>query len=376
MLGGGEADGVQCSLGSGDASMDQLLAQLYDNDLAGSKDKQGGTGTSQPNISRWLGDIRNYFPTSVVQVMQQDAVDRVGIARLLTEPEILEMMEADVHLVASLISLNRVLPNETKATARLVVQRVVDELKRKLANPTQQAIIGTLNRAVRNNRPRHNEIDWERTIKANLKHYQPDYKTVIPERLVGFGRKRAALKDVILCIDQSGSMATSVVYSSIFGAVMASIGALKTHMVLFDTAVVDVTAELSDPVDLLFGAQLGGGTDIGLALGYCQQLIHRPQDTVLILISDLYEGGNVEIMVERATQLVNSGVQMVALLALSDDGAPSFSRHHAATFADLGIPSFACTPDQFPDLMATVLNRGNISSWAAKQEVSLIQSDG
>lgn len=374
ILGSGAADGIRYALGTGDAAMDRLLSQLYDGGFAdGSGGKQGGLEASQPNISRWLGDIRDYFPNAVVEVMQKDAIDRVGIERMLTEPQILEMMEADVHLVATLISLNRLLPNKTKATARVVVQKVVDELKRKLTNPTRQAIMGTLNRAVRNNRPRHNEIDWERTIKANLKHYQPEYKSIIPERLIGFGRKRSALRDVILCIDQSGSMATSVVYSSIFGAVMASLPALKTHMVLFDTSVVDLTAELHDPVELLFGAQLGGGTDIAQALGYCQQLVTRPQDTVLVLITDLYEGGDVAEMLERAAQLVGSGVQVVALLALSDEGAPSYSHPHAVSFAELGVPSFACTPDQFPDLMATVLNRGDISLWAAKHEVAVTQ---
>src|SRR5690606_8343236 len=172
----------------------------------------------------------------------------------------------DVHLVATILTLKHAIPNQTKATARLVVQKVVTELIRRLQNPTRQAINGALNRAVRNRRPRHREIDWDRTIRANLRHYQADYKTIIPETLIGYGRKRSALRDVILCLDQSGSMATSVVYGSIFGAVLASLPALRTSLVVFDTAVVDLTANLQDPVDLLFGVQLGGGTDIQKAL--------------------------------------------------------------------------------------------------------------
>jgi Mg-chelatase subunit ChlD len=290
---------------------------------------------------------------------------------LLTEPGILELVEPDVNLVATLISLKNLIPSETKATARILVQRVVDELMRKLRNPMQQAVAGSLNRAIRNNRPRHNEIDWSRTIRANLKHYQPDYKTIIPERLIGYGRKKSALREVIICIDQSGSMATSVVYASIFGAVMASIPALKTHMVVFDTAVVDLTADLQDPVDLLFGTQLGGGTDINLALGYCQQLVTRPQDTILVLISDLFEGGNRDQMHTRAAQLVNSGVQVVTLLALDDRGAPSYDRHIAAAYAALGIPAFACTPDLFPDLMAAAIHQEDMAVWAAKHDIKL-----
>lgn len=375
ILGGGECDGTGCSLQGRYAQMDTALAQLYGQgggDPENSKNRRGGTEASMPNVSRWLGDIRNYFPASVVEVMQHDAINRVGIRKLLTEPEFLDIVQADVHLVATLLSLRGVIPNETKDTARIVVKKVIDALMKKLNNPTRQAIQGALNRAVRNRRPRHNEIDWNRTIRANLKHYQRDYRTVIPETLIGYGRKhRSSLKDVILCIDQSGSMATSVVYSSVFGAVMASMPALKTHMVVFDTAVVDLTADLHDPVDLLFGTQLGGGTDINQALAYCQQLIRRPRETILVLISDLYEGGNREQMLDRVAEIAASGVQMVSLLALNDQGAPAYDQHHAAEYAARGVPAFACTPDLFPDLMATVLNRGSVTAWAAKHEIKL-----
>jgi Mg-chelatase subunit ChlD len=357
--------------------MDRVLGELYGQDgLGQGGSRRGGTGASQPNVSRWLGDIRKYFPTSVVQVMQQDAIERVGLQRLLLEPEILEMIEPDVQLVATLLSLKSVIPTETRATARLVVRKVVDALLKKLVNPTRQAVAGSLNRAARNRRPRHNEIDWQRTIRANLKHYQPEYRTIVPETLIGYGRKRSALRDVILCIDQSGSMASSVVYTSIFGAVMASIPALKTHLVVFDTAVVDLTADLNDPVELLFGTQLGGGTNIAQALDYCQQLVSRPHDTILVLITDLYEGGDQERMVERAGRLAGSGVQFITLLALTDTGTPSYDHRHAATFASMNIPVFACTPDLFPDLMAAALNRQDIAAWAARHEITLPRGDG
>jgi uncharacterized protein with von Willebrand factor type A (vWA) domain len=150
-------------------------------------------------------------------------------------------------------------------------------------------------------------------------------------------------------------MAASVVYAGVFGAVLASIRAVRTHMVVFDTAVADLTQDLKDPVDLLFGIQLGGGTDINLALSYCQQLITRPTDTILVLISDLYEGGNSNELLKRAAALKAAGVSFVVLLALSDEGAPSFDRPIAEKLAALGIPSFACTPDKFPELMAAAI---------------------
>lgn len=363
ILGGHQHEGTQFDLDEADLKVDRTLEALYDSD------KSGGLGASSPNVSRWLGDIRTFFPASVVQVMQQDALKRLNLTQMLFEKEMLENIEPDVHLVATLMTLSRVIPDKTKDTARQVIRKVVDELMKKLTEPTRQAITGSLNRSIRNTRPRHNEINWGATILKNLKHYQPEYQTIIPESRVGYGRRRSSLKDVILCLDQSGSMGSSVVYSGIFGSVMASIPAIKTKMVVFDTAVADLTEELTDPVELLFGVQLGGGTDINAALTYCQQIVTKPSDTVLVLITDLYEGGNVNEMRRRAVELVIAGVQLVVLLALNDDGAPSYDHRNAQFLADLGVPVFACTPDKFPELMAAALTKQDIGLWAAKEEL-------
>lgn len=365
ILGSHQNDGTGFPLSGQDLQMDKTLEALYDND------RTGGLGPSSPNVSRWLGDIRTFFPSSVVQVMQQDALKRLNLTQMLFEKEMLENVEPDVHLVATLMTLSRVIPDKTKDTARQVVRKVVDELLRKLSQPIQQAIAGSLNRSIRNRRPRHNEINWHLTIQKNLKHYQPEYKTIIPETKIGYGRKRTALKDVVLCIDQSGSMGTSVVYSGIFGSVMASIPAIKTWMVVFDTAVADLSEELTDPVELLFGVQLGGGTDIHAALTYCQGIITKPLDTVLVLITDLYEGGDEKGMRTRAAELAAAGVQVVVLLALNDEGAPSYDHNNAQFFSNLDIPVFACTPDKFPDLMAAALSKQDIALWAAKEELVL-----
>ncbi|MBD1909049.1 MULTISPECIES: VWA domain-containing protein [unclassified Leptolyngbya] len=374
ILGGGAADGITgsshgtgddgFSLGASDQAIDQTLGALYDGD------RQGGLGGSSPKVARWLGDIRTYFPTSVVKVMQQDALERLNLRQMLLEPELLEAVEPDVHLVSNLLSLSGVMPGKTKETARIVVRRVVEDLIRKLENPTRQAILGSLNRSIRNRRPRHHEIDWHRTIRANLKHYQPQYRSIIPETRIGFGRKRSALRDIILCVDQSGSMATSVVYAGIFSAVLASLPAVQTKLVVFDTAVVDLTDLLQDPVEVLFGTQLGGGTDINQALAYCQGLVRQPQDTILVLISDLYEGGNSDEMRKRISALVASGIQFITLLALNDDGAPCYDHSNTKFMASLGILAFACTPDRFPDLMAAAINRQDLNQWVAAQETS------
>lgn len=360
ILGGNEADGTGITLTPEEQRIDQSLEAVYDSD------RRGGLGSSAPKVSRWLGDIREFFPQTVVQVIQRDAIKRLNITSLLTEKEMLETVVPDVHLVATLMSLSRVIPEKNKEMARQVVRKVVDELLRKLSAPTQQAVTGALNRSARRRNPRYNEIDWKTTITKNLKNYQPEYKTIIPEVRIGYGRKRKAMKDIILCLDQSGSMGTSVIYSGIFGSVLASIPAVNTRMVVFDTAVVDLTDDLQDPVDLLFGVQLGGGTDIARALTYCQGVITRPQDTVLVLVTDLYEGGDPREMRKKFVPLVNSGVQLIVLPALNDDGAPSYDKNHAEFLANIGVPTFACTPDKFPDLMAAALSKQDIGMWVSQ----------
>lgn len=363
VLGGAADNAVDAALSPGDLAMDRALDALYGTEPGG---QRGGLGASAPNVARWLGDIRQYFPSTVVQVMQKDALDRLGLQQMLCEPEMLQAVEPDVHLVATLLSLNRIMPNKTRATARAVVGKVVRELEGKLANPLRQAVTGSLNRATRNRRPRHNEIDWLRTIRANLRHYQPDYRTIIPETRIGFGRKGQSLRDIVLCIDQSGSMAPSVVYASVFAAVLASIKAVSTSVVVFDTAVVDLTPLLADPVEVLFGTQLGGGTDINRALAYSQGLVTRPKDTIFVLISDLYEGGKNDEMLRRAAAMIASGVQFIVLLALDDQGAPSYDRSNAEKLSAMGAPCFACTPDLFPDLMAAAIKRSSLAQWAAQ----------
>ncbi len=364
-LGGApDGEGTGHRLGGGDASIDAALAALYDSERDGAGERTargGGLNASAPRVARWLGDIRRYFPSTVVQVMQADAIERLNLARLLLEPEMLDAVEPDIHLVGTLLRLTRVMPERSKRAARMVVTKVVGDLERRVAQQTRTALTGAVNRAARMSRPRHGNIDWDRTIRANLRHYRPELGTVVPERLIGYGRRtRVVQREIVLLVDQSGSMAPSVVYASVFSAVLASLSTLRTSLVAFDTAVTDLTDKLADPVDVLFGAQLGGGTDINRALAYAQGLVTRPRDTILVLISDLYEGGIREEMLRRISAMTAAGVQVITLLALSDEGAPDFDRDNAAALAALGVPAFACTPDLFPEVMAAAIERRDV----------------
>ncbi len=361
-----------------DRDVDQALAALYEPGAADGVGRRtaGGLGSSAPRVAQWLGDIRRYFPTSVVQVMQRDAIERLDLTSMLLEPELLGVVQPDIHLASTLISLNQVMPETTRRTARMVVATVVREIERRIENKTRAAVTGAVSRANRTRRPRPRDIDWNATIRRNLDHYLPEQRTVVPERLVGYGRRSSALgREVVVAMDQSGSMAESVVYAAVFAATLASIRTLKTSLIAFDTEVVDLSDQLADPVELLFGCQLGGGTDINRAIAYAQQLITRPADSIFVLISDLYEGGVAIEMLRRIAALLQSGVTVIVLLALSDSGAPAYDHDHASALAELGVPAFACTPDEFPDLLAVALAGGDINAWLSKTQTERQSTD-
>jgi hypothetical protein len=365
--GGGAGEVGGTGLSERDGAIDGALAALYES-RPGAAPRSAGLGGSAPALHRWLGDIRTYFPTPVVQVLQQDALERLGLRQLLLEPELLAAVQPDVHLVGTLLSLRSAMPEQTRQTARIVVGQVVEEIERRLQAELHRAVLGALDRSARNQRPRLADVDWPATIRANLQHYQPELRTIIAERLIGYARRRrmAALQDVVLLVDQSGSMASSVVYAGVMAASLASLRAVRTKLIFFDTSVVDLSDQLADPVDVLFASQLGGGTDINQAVAYGQSLVTRPADTIMVLISDLIEGGDQSALMGRLTALVDSGVRLIVLLALSDDGAPAHSHELAAACSALGAPVFACTPDQFPELLARAIRRDDVAAWVAR----------
>jgi Mg-chelatase subunit ChlD len=348
---GQEADPEQTTPLEGvQAAMDQALEALYQSD------RQGGLGDSAPVLRNWLGDIRKYFPNPVVHILQRDAWERLGIQQMLAEPELLEALQPDVALVSALLSLKSAMPEQTRETARIVVQKLLRQLENELRVPLEQNVRGALSRSLRTRRPKGKEIDWHQTIRANLKHYQPDRKGIVLESLIGQGRRRRSLKELILLTDQSASMGPSMIYAGIIGSVLATISSLKTHFLVFDTQVADLSDLLEDPLELLFSAQMGGGTDIHNALTYAQKLVSQPKDTFIVVISDLYEGGNVNDTLQRYRELLHAGVRIVNILALSDEGAPDYDKKLAQQLRNMGVPSFACTPDQFPRLMGALLS--------------------
>ncbi len=364
-----------CNLSGADAEIDSALAAIYDDvpedDGGNSSGKRSaGLGESAPKLAKWLGDIRSYFKEDVVSVIQTDAIERKGLKQLLFEPETLKSVQPNLALVGTLMSLSGRIPERTKETARMVVNAVVEEVKKKLEQRLRQAVLGALNRREHSPLPSASAIDWKWTIGRNLKNYNTEVGTIIPERVYFYSRsQKSNAWTVIVDMDQSGSMADSVVYGAICGSIFASLPALDTHVVAFDTEVVDLTEKCgSDPVDMIFGVQLGGGTDINKSVAYCEKFITEPKKTLFILITDLFEGGNEAQLVRRMGEMTAAGVKAICLLALSDNGAPCYDESLARKLSALGVPCFACTPMRLPDLVEGALRGADLTKLATKTE--------
>jgi VWA domain containing CoxE-like protein len=330
--------------------LDQALSFVYD-------ERQAGLGGSRPYIPTWLASLREFFRHDVIALVQKDAIEKKGLTQLLFEPEVLPFLEKNVELVATLVSAKGLIPDQARETARQIVREVVDEIRKKLESEVRAAVLGAVRRDRTSPLRIARNIDWKRTIKSNLRGWDASKRRLVPDRFFFWQNQRKRHEwDVSILVDQSGSMAESVVYSSIMAAIFASIDVLRTRLLFFDTEIVDVTPLLDDPVDVLFTSQLGGGTDINRAVAYAEEhFIERPEKTLLLLISDLYEGGDQPALVARMRRLVDSRVKVVCLLALADSGRPSYDHGTAAQLGAMGIPCFGCTPKLLPAVIERVM---------------------
>jgi hypothetical protein len=355
--GNGDSDGDGMQLSADERNIDKALEVIYKE----GDDAKGDLSKSCPNVAHWLGEVRNYFPDSMVQIIQRDAIKRMNLIQLLSEPEMLEAVTPNVNLAATILAMSKSIPEKYRESARIIVRRVVEQLTKQLSFPLIQAVGGRKNKSQKKRNPKKNCIDWNSTILKNLRHYQPEYKTIIPEVLIGYTNRRREMQDLIIAVDESASMMSSLVFTGVYASVLASIPTINTRLVVFDTDIVDLTDSLSDPVEVLFGFQMGGGTNIENALRYCRGLVSRPADTFLVVVTDLMEGSSVAVMRRRFAELVAAGIHVIVLLALNDQGAPMYDHSNADFLASINIPCFACTPDMFPSVMADFLNNRSIS---------------
>jgi len=325
-------------------------------------------GRTFPRVAKWLDQIRTFFPKDVVVLLQKDAIERRGLKELLFEPEILANVEPSLDLAATVLAMKNMVPEKAKEAARDLVRRVVEDVRRKLESQFVQAIRGALMRNRHSPFRSLDNLDWPRTIRRNLKNYNAELKTIIPEQISFFSRQQRQNQwNIIIAMDQSGSMASSLIYGGIMGAILASICSVETHVVAFNQQdVVDLTELCHDPVDLLFGVQLGGSEDYWKATCYCERFMHTPAKTLYIVLGDLHDTSpNEKRFVKKMEFLLESGIKAVGLLAISDQGQPTHNERLAETLAKLGMPCFGCTPERLPDLLAAAIRGIDLKTVAA-----------
>lgn len=354
--------------------MDRALAAIYnrsDSGGFGGGGQGGGHGPSSPQISRWLGDVRTLFDKDLVKIIQNDAMTRCGLKQLIFEPEILENVEPDINLASTILTLKEMIPKRSKDSVREFIKKIVEQINKLMEQDIKRAVTAAVNKRAHSPIPSASALDYKMTISRNLKHYSPKLKTIVPEHFYFFERSTTSAANrwtVILDIDQSGSMGESVIYSSVVSCILASMSALKTRVVAFDTNIIDLSDKCEDPVDLLYGFQLGGGTDIDKSVIYCQKYIENPKKTLFFLISDLEEGGNRAAFVRRMGEMRASGVTVICLLALADHGKPYYDAQMAQKLSNMGIPSFACSPQKLPELLGKALKGQDIGEFAKELE--------
>jgi len=349
-----------------DLMMDTALDAIYNRDMKFGFGGGAGKGASSPQISRWLGDVRTLFDKDIVKIIQSDAMERCGLKQLIFEPELLENIEPDMHMASMILTLKDQIPKQSKENAREFIRKIVEQINALLETDLKRAVTASINRKLHSPIPSASALDFQTTIRKGIKDYNTKLKKIIPQKYYFFERSATTASNkytVILDIDQSGSMGESVIYSSIMSCILASMSAIKTKVVAFDTNIVDLSEKCEDPIDLLFGFTLGGGTDIEKSIKYCTKYIENPKKTIFFLISDLEEGGNRAGLLRRLTQMKEDGVIVICLLAISDSGKPYYDANMAQRIANNGIPCFAAAPQMLPRLLEKAMKNEDMSEF-------------
>ena len=340
------------SLDAQGRGMDTALEWLYgrEGDLADRdvRGRQGGTGPSSLTVPDWINEVHSLFPKETIERLERDAVERYKIDEVVTRADVLSRVEPNETLLRAVLRTKHLMNPEVLAVARRIVEKVVRDLMEKLSKEVRQTFSGVLDRRRRSPLKVARNFDFRRTLRENLDRYSPTERKVSIEHASFFSRTRKHTErwQVILLVDQSGSMTSSVIHSAVTAACLWGLPGIQTHLVAFDTAVVDLTREVTDPVELLMKVQLGGGTDIQKAVAYGAGLIESPRRSIVVLITDFYEGGGPELLVRRVKELCAQGTKVLGLAALEPDATPNYDRDLARRLVDVGAHVGAMTPGQ------------------------------
>ncbi len=348
------------------SQMDAALDYLYGREYRGrgmrdgkpGDNRQGGSEASQITIPDWLNQVRELFPRETVEIIEKHALDRYGMSDLVTDPQVLEQLEPSYDLLRTLLTFKSMMRGEVLEMARRIIRQVVEDLKRRLEADVRRVMFGKLNRFQHSPLRVAQNFDWRRTVRANLKHYDPEARKLPIRDLYFFSRVERHLPwHVVLCVDQSGSMTDSVIHSAVMAGILAGLPSLKVSLVVFDTAVVDLSGYVDDPAEALMSVQLGGGTDIAKAMTYCETLVENPHRTIVIVVTDFYEGGSPQRLITTVKHLCETGAKVIGLAALDSSATPSYDRQMAERLAAAGADIAALTPLQLAEWLMKVIRR-------------------
>ncbi len=349
ILGQFAEENIPCN-GDESGETDAALSFLYDREYTeergmSSDNKQAGRESSVFSVPRWIGTVRKLFPKKACEIMQKQALEKYGMDELLSDPKVLAEAEPDIGLLGKLLAFRQTIPVHVRDMADRVVKKAADEIQKKLETDVRKSFFGKRKGSAAYAPRMYSNFDFSRTVRANLKHYSPEYKTIIPQRLYFYGRvRRYNPWEVTILVDQSGSMADSVIYSAVTAAIFAKLPFIKVRLAVFDTAVVDLSDHTDSAADILMKVQLGGGTDICKALAFAQKNISAPTKSIVILISDLYDS-SVQHMYKFCSEILESGVKMFVIPALDYNCAPAYNRPAAKALAKMGAEVGAVTPE-------------------------------
>lgn len=339
--------------------LEDVLDFLYSREYGeeeGVRQQTGGNGESSLTVSGWINKIRKLFPKETVEIMEKQALDRYGMTELLTDKDVLARLEPNQELLKTILQLKGSMNQDVLAEAKKIIRHVVDDLTKRLAQDIRQSIIGRVDRNRTSPVKSSRNLDMKKTIAKNLKNYDRENKRLVLERVYFNARvKKYNTWRVVIAVDESGSMMDSVIHSAVMAGIFAGLPMLDTRLVIFDTNVVDLSGYVDDPVETLMTVQLGGGTDIGKAVGYCDTLIDNPDRTIVVLITDLYEGGSVGNLYAATRGIIEAGSKMIVLTALDMNANPNYNRNVAAEMVRLGANVAAMTPNQLAEWVADIV---------------------
>lgn len=314
--------------------LEDALDFLYSREAGEDVRREGGTEASRLTAATWITKIRRLFPRETVEILERHALERYQIKELLTDKEVLEKLEPNQELLKTILQLKHLMKGEVLDTARRIVRKVAEEIAEKLKKEIRRSLLGTLDRNSPSPVKSIRNLDVKKTIRRNLQHYDPEQKRLSLEQVYFSSRTRKYSQwRVVIAVDESGSMLDSVIHSAVMAGIFAKLPMLDTRLVIFDTQVVDLSAHLDDPVETLMSIQLGGGTYIAGALRYCESLIEDPRRTMVVLVSDLCEGGSLSGLLSVSRGIMESGARLICLTALDMEANPAYDRRTAEQLA-------------------------------------------